>query len=137
MSKYIAALMVLPLLLFFCVQYGVQLKNQYIMTEVENTVYAAKEAAKQEGYFTAEIVSDMKQEIAVQAGVEETQIIVNVTTTPKYRENSFDKRDLIAYSVGVPIKSIIAAHKMWGIGDADNQMIYTVHGVVGSERLRE
>lgn len=137
MSKYIAGLIVLIFLAPCFSQYVVETKNNHSISLCESVVYAAKEQAKQEGYFTPEIIDNMKSEIAKIFKIEKGEIIVNVTTTPKYRMNEFDERELISYEIGVPIKKIIGANSSWGISDEDNQMIRYIRGSVASEKNYE
>lgn len=136
MNQYIAACFVLPLLLIFIVQYGLQVQNNYHLTQFQSIVEAAKEEAKQEGYFSEKIIQQMKKNIKeVYKEIDESEIVVDVTTTPKYRVNRFDEKELIQYKIGIPIKRIMAANHLWGISDEENQMMYYVKGFVASERL--
>ncbi|WP_312648907.1 hypothetical protein [Aminipila sp.] len=76
------------------------------------------------------MISDIKD-----VGFDEDDITVNVTKVPKYRTETFDDRELINYEVGVKINKKIAANKLFGISDEENQGIYIVHGAVASEKL--
>ncbi len=134
MKELVAFLICIPLLAPYMSQYTIQIVNDTQMDRVETIVNTAKEQARQEGYFTNSIIGNMTAEIK-KAGFDEDEITVNVTTVPKYRTETFDERELIEYEVGVKIKKKIAANRLFGISDEDNQGIFTVRGAVASERL--
>lgn len=138
MSNYIAAFFVLILVVIFPVQYGLQIVNHHTITGFQSIVETAKEEAKQDGYFTPEGIEKMKSEItASYKDVKSSEIVVNVTTVPKYRTDSFDKRELISYEVGVPIDKIMAGGGILGIPADENRKMYYVHGQVASEKIIE
>lgn len=134
MAKYIATAIILPLLLVFVMQYGLEVKNDTIISRAENIVYSAKEEAKQQGRFTPDIIERMKGSLT-KLGVSDSEIIIEVTTTPKYRTDTFDERELIEYKVGIPIKQLVAANSILGISDEANKRIHYVSGSTASELL--
>jgi hypothetical protein len=135
-NNFIAAAIVLPILLFFVPQFALQTENMHNMEALSAIVEVSKEEARQEGYFTSDIINKMRADIAAEfKRVSPSEIIVNVTTTPKYRTDIFDKRELIEYSVGVPLKKLLAANKLFGISDADNKAMIYLKGSIASERL--
>lgn len=134
MKELIALFICAPLLLSFLPQYANQMKNNRNMDRVDTIVASAKEEARQAGYFTNEITEHMVDEIE-KLGFSEDEILVDVTTTPKYRTDAFDTRELIKYKVGVHIEKKIAANYLFGISDAENSGTYYVQGTVTSERL--
>ena len=135
MSKYIALAAAVVILMSFVLQYPVEQRNHHNKSQFEVIVNSAKEEARQAGYFTPDIISRMKSNISKKFKIDESEIIVNATTTPKYRTNEFDERELIEYQVGVPIKKILATNTLWGVSDGDNQTIHYVSGAVPSEAL--
>lgn len=138
MNNFIAVILVLPFLLFFPLQYGVQTQNHYHITQFQNAVATAKEEARQAGYFTPEIINKLKINLRESCkDLEEDEIEINVTTTPRYRKTYFDERELIEYEISIPIKRLTAANKLFGISDADNRTSYTLRGTIASERLAE
>ena len=105
MKQLIVLAAVLPLLLLFMTQYCLDQKNSRIMSVFQQQVYAAKEEAKQEGYFTDEICEDLRVGLADSLGVEPESVVIDATKTKQYRINYFDgsgERGLIRYKVSVP-----------------------------------
>lgn len=134
MQELIAFFLCIPLLLSFVPQYANEMKNSRNMDRVDTIVNSAKEEARQAGYFTDEITDNMVDRI-VELGFEEDEVIVKVTEIPKYRTETFDRRELIEYEVGVPIEKKIAANGLFGISDEDNRGTYYTRGEVTSEKL--
>jgi hypothetical protein len=135
-NNFIAIALVLPILLFFVPQYALQVEVRHNLATLEAIVETAKEEAGQEGRFTDAIINKMKDEIVSEfRNVSASEIEVDVTTTPKYRTDTFDHRELINYRVGVPVKKLTAANKFFGISDADNRTVFRIKGSVASERL--
>ncbi|MDD4566029.1 MAG: hypothetical protein PHE79_11220 [Eubacteriales bacterium] len=138
MTKFIALACVLPLLAFFILQYSLDIKNSHIKGNAETIVVAACEQAKQEGCFTPEIIESMKMEFE-KAGIDSDKVIIGdgTTTTPKYRTDEFDSREMIDYKIGVPIDNIFAAQSFFGLTDEENSYIKYYFGKLASERLNE
>lgn len=134
MKELIACCIIIPLLLSIVSQYGLQVKNDRNMNRVDNIVNSVKEEAREKGCFTDDLISNMTQSIE-SLGFSSVEITIDVTTTPIYREDEFDENNLIEYSVGVPIKKIIAANDLFGIADDENKTTYYVKGNVTSELL--
>lgn len=134
MKELIASCVVLPLLLSMIPQYGIDVGNDRTMNRVDNIVHSAKETAREDGCFTSENINTMTERLE-ELGFTSDEITVTVTTNPVYRKDSFDEKNMIDYSVGVPIKKIIAANEFFGIADDENKMIYYVTGSVASELL--
>jgi len=122
------------MLLPFIPQFALQMKNDRNMDRVDTIVNAVKEEARQEGYFTGSMIGRMKSDIMA-LGFKEDEINIDVTTSPKYRIESFDSRELINFDVSIVIEKKIAANRLFGISDEDNKGIYHVKGAVTSERL--
>jgi hypothetical protein len=136
LNNFIAIAVVLPILLFFVPQYALQIEVRHNISALEAIVETAKEEAAQEGMFTNTVINKMKNEIAAEfRDVSVSEIQADVTVTPKYRTDTFDHRELINYSVGVPIKKLTAANGFFGISDADNSTVFYIKGSVASERL--
>jgi len=137
MSKYLVLAASVVILLSFVMQYGIEQRNHYNLVSFETTVNSTREEAKQAGAFTTDIIARMKEKIAEQFDVDESEIIVNVSAAKKYRTNEFDEREVIEYEVGIPLDKLIASNKLWGVSDEDNKTIHYVRGVVPSEALEE
>lgn len=102
-----------------------------------NIVETHSQQARQEGYFTNEITASLKKEIESKLYIPQSEIMVKVTNTPKYRTSTFNQNEMISYEVKVPIKKIIAMSSFLGIDDDDNMYWYKVDGEVSSEKLVE
>ena len=137
MKQLIVLMAVLPLMLVFIMQYAFEQHNSSNVNKLQNCIYTAKEQAKQDGYFKDETIQALKAEIAETFGIEETEVLFEGTTVPKYRVNQFDERELIYYKIGVPISKLMAGTKLFGIKAGDNQMIYTIENYTASERLSD
>lgn len=134
MKQIIVMAAVLILLLTFPLQYALEQRNYYNLSQFQKIVYTSKEQARVKGYFSNDIVDDLKAKImATFKDIDESEIIIEVTQTPKYRTDDFDDRELIHYKIGVPIKRIIAANGLWGISDSDNASYYIIDDYIASE----
>ncbi len=135
MKDLIVLMAVLLILLPFPLQYALEEYNHHQKAEVQSYVYSAKEKARQEGYFTTEIKTELIDKITDNFRITESEIIITTDDTRKYRTNEFDKAELIYYRIEVPIKGIIAAPAIWGVKDADNKAMYTIEGYAASEAI--
>jgi hypothetical protein len=118
-------------------QYGTEQRNQYNITAFETIINSAREEAKQAGAFTPDIINRMTENIANQFDIDGSEITINVSPSKKYRTNEFDERELIEYEIGIPLKELVAANRLWGISDDENRTIHYVRGAVPSEALEE
>lgn len=134
MKELVAFFICIVLTAPFPMQYTLQLVNTSRMDKVESIVNTAKEQARQEGCFTADITDRMISEIK-KSGFKDEDVTVNVTSSPKYRTDSFNENELIHYEVGIKIEKKIAANKVFGISDEENRGTYTIQGAVTSEKL--
>lgn len=135
MKEFIVGISVLLILMFFPLQWVLNQVNHYKIQSVNNIVHNAAQKARIDGYFKESTINEMRSNLASALAIDESRIEINVTTTPKYRFDSFDQREMIAYEVIVPIDSIMAMNRLFGITDADNRYEYTVKGEVPSELL--
>lgn len=135
MKDFIVLIAVLLLLLPFPLQYALEEYNHHLKSEVHSYVNTAKEKAKQIGYFSDEIIEELKDVLNNRLNIKRDDIIIDVTTTPKYRTNEFDERELIYYKVEVPIDRIIAVPYIWGIDQSDNKGTYILEGFISSEAI--
>lgn len=137
MKQFIVLLGVLPIMLVFLFQFTLDQNNSHNIGRFQDLVYASKEEAKQQGCFTNEIRTDLVQKISSEFGIAEQDVELTADAIPKYRTNSFDKRELIYYKVSVPIKQLMAGNKFYGISDEENQTKYTIESWTASELLKE
>ena len=136
MKTFIVTIAAIVLLMVFPMQNVQDIVNSHKIERFDEIVYSASQKARTDGRFTPSNISDMKGKIlAVFPEVAEDELIVNVTTSVKYKRFDFDSRETIDYEIGVPIKKIVSLNKILGIADADNRTDYTIEGYVLSEVL--
>ena len=142
MKQLIVLSAVLPLMLVFLLQFTLDQKNAYNISQFQEIVYTAREEARQEGCFTQDIEGRLKQQVAKSFGIAEEEIQMEATRTVQYRVQSgegFDpngrQRGMIYYKVTVPIHRLMAGHRLFGIKEEENKGTYTVEGYAASERL--
>lgn len=135
MKDFIVLIAVLIILLPFPLQYALEEYNHHQKAEIQSYVYVAKEKAKQKGYFSDNIITELTENISKNFRIDEANIKITVTKTPKYRTNTFSERELIYYKVEVPINRIIAAPSIWGITEQENKTTYIIEGYTSSEAI--
>lgn len=136
MKTFIVTIAAIVLLMVFPMQNVQDIVNSHKIERFDEIVYSASQKARTDGRFTPSNISDMKGKIlAVFPEVAEDELIVNVTTSVKYKRFEFDSRETIDYEIGVPIKKIVSLNKILGIADGDNRTDYTIEGYVLSEVL--
>lgn len=136
MKNFIVMCATTLLMLVFILQSPLDTINNTRIEQFNELVNRATEQARFDGYFTDFNINELKSNILAKfPNLSEGEIIINVTTTPKYRTNEFDEREVINFEIGVPIKKIIALNTLVGISDFDNQYIYKRSGYVLSEVL--
>ena len=137
MKQLIIMSAVMILLMLFPLQYALEQKNYYEISQFQKIVYNAKEQAISAGYFTDAIINDLKANIVAEfKDVEEGELIIEVTKTPKYRTDIFDQREMIYYKIGVPIHKLIAGNRFLGISDEENASYYIIESYAASELVR-
>ncbi len=142
MKQLIVLSAVLPLMLVFLLQFTLDQKNAYNISQFQELVYTAREEARQEGCFTREIEARLKRGIAQAFQIPEADIAMDATRTVQYRVQSgagFDpngrRRGMIYYEVTVPIRQLMAGRRLFGIREEENRGTYTLKGYAVSERL--
>ena len=123
------------ILMFFPLQFTNDNLNSLRITAFKNIVHSADQKARTDGCFTEDNITDMKQKLCMVFDVSESEITLDLTTTVKYRIDAFDKREMIHYKVGVPIKKVIAMNKFFNISDENNKTTFYDQGDVASEVL--
>ena len=134
MKQFIVLIAVLPIMLFFLLQFTLEYKNSKVIGMVQDIVYTAKEEAKQKGYFSQELIEKIKLDISIAADLDPEEIIVEADQIIRYRYSQGRDR-LIYYRVSVPIKRIMAGNKLFGISDEENNYIYTIDSYTASEKI--
>ncbi|MBE6032280.1 MAG: hypothetical protein IJO79_03560 [Firmicutes bacterium] len=138
MKQLIVLAGVLPLLLVFMMQYTLDQRNNAQISWLQDQVYTVKEQAKQEGYFTPEMVDDLRMAISERLEIEPQEVQISATGTPQYRTNEFEetqRRGIIRYRIEVPMKQLMAGGSLFGISKEANQGTYVIEGITASERL--
>lgn len=136
MKQFIITLVLLPFLMFFPFQHLLDSLNHSKTRAFDNIVQESVQAARIEGYFTSENINNLRSNLARVFYINESRIIINVTTIPKYRGKTFDETEFIDYEIIVPVENIIAMPQFWGYGESTNKVDYPARGSVGSERLQ-
>lgn len=134
MKQFIVLLAVIPILMFFMLQMGLDQKNSQITTIIQACVYSAKEEAKQEGCFTSEIVEKLKNDISKLTGIDKSCISIEADDEVKYRHATGDDR-LINYKISVYIDNIMVGGEMCGIEDSENGYDYVIESYTASEKI--
>ncbi len=137
MKEYIVGFAIFLILMFFPLQWTINQINHYKIQTVNNIVYNAAQKARTDGYFKDYNINEMINKIIEALDVDSSQIRVDVTTTPKYRFDNFDNREMIQFEIGIPIDEVIAMQTFFTIEDDINGYEYIVKGEVPSELLIE
>ncbi|MGI6752415.1 MAG: hypothetical protein ACOX4U_07430 [Anaerovoracaceae bacterium] len=138
MKQLIVLISVLPILLIFLAQYTLDQKNSAMVSQFQEEVYAAKEQARQEGYFSDEIRHSLKERLHSKLGIDYEDIEIEATDSRQYRVNHFDSvtgRGIIHYKISIPIERLMAGGKLMGLEAKENRGRYTIEGTAASERL--
>lgn len=141
MKQFIVLIAVFLILMVVFLQVPLETVNYGKKNAVEFYVTNAKEKAKQEGCYTEEILTEMKENISKKVHIDPAEIIIGNKTTRessvKYRTNIYDKREEIYIKVSVPFKKIIAANSFLGVSDKNNKGYFIIEEVTTSERIME
>ena len=136
MKTFIVTVAAIILLMVFPMQNVLDIVNSHKIERFDEIVYSACQKARTSGRFTESNISEMKDSILAEfPDVSEDEIIIDVTTSMKYKRFEFDSRETINYKIGIPIKKIVSLGKILGIKDEDNRTDYVMEGYVLSEAL--
>ncbi len=136
MKTFIVTIAAVVLLMVFPMQNVQDIVNSHKIERFDEIVYSATQKARTDGRFTSSNISQLKGKILeVFPEVAEDELIVNVTTTIKYKRFEFDSREAIYYEIGVPIKKIVSLNNILGVADEDNRTDYIIKEYVLSEVL--
>ena len=136
MKTFIVTIAAVILLMLFPMQNVQDIVNSHKIERFDEIVYSACQRARTEGRFTESNISQLKSDILSEfPDVSEDEIIIDVTTSMKYKRFEFDSREAINYRIGVPIKRIVNLGRFLGIKDEDNRFSYIMEGYVLSEAL--
>ena len=136
MKTFIVTIAAVILLMIFPMQNVQDIVNSHKIERFDEIVYSACQKARTDGRFTQSNISQLKSDILSELpDVSEDEIIMDVTTSMKYKRFEFDSREAIRYRIGVPIKRIVNLGRFLGIKDEDNRFNYIMEGYVLSEAL--
>ena len=136
MKTFIVTIAAVILLMVFPMQNVQDIVNSHKIERFDEIVYVACQRARTDGRFTDSNISQLKSDILSEfPDVSEDEIIIDVTTSMKYKRFEFDSREAINYRIGVPIKRIVNLGRFLGINDEDNRFTYIMEGYVLSEAL--
>ena len=136
MKTFIVTIAAVILLMVFPMQNVQDIVNSHKIERFDEIVYSACQKARTDGRFTESNISQMKESILLEfADISGDEIIIDVTTSMKYKRFEFDSREAINYRIGIPIKKIVNLGKFLGIKDEDNRFNYIMEGYVLSEAV--
>jgi len=136
MKTFIVTIAAVILLMVFPLQNVQDIVNSHKIERFDGIVYSACQKARTYGRFTESNISQLKSDILAEfPDVSEDEIIIEVTTSMKYKRFEFDSREIIDYRIGIPIKRVVNIGKFLGIEDKDNRFDYIIEGYVLSEAV--
>ena len=136
MKTFIVTIAAVILLMVFPMQNVQDIVNSHKIERFDEIVYSACQRARTDGRFTDSNISQLKSDILSEfPDVSEDEIIIDVTTSMKYKRFEFDSREVIDYRIGVQVKRIVNLGRFLGIKDEDNRFTYIMEGYVLSEAL--
>jgi len=136
MKTFIVTIAAVILLIVFPLQNVQDIVNSHKIERFDEIVYSACQKARTDGRFTESNISQLKSDILAEfPDVSEDEIIIEVTTSMKYKRFEFDAREAINYKIGIPIKRVVNLGKFLGIEDEDNRASYIMEGYVLSEAV--
>ena len=136
MKTFIVTIAAVILLMVFPLQNVQDIVNSHKIERFDEIVYSACQKARTDGRFTESNISQLKSDILAEfPDISEDEIIIEVTTSMKYKRFEFDAREAINYKIGIPIKRVVNLGKFLGIEDEDNRFDYIMEGYVLSEAV--
>jgi len=136
MKTFIVTIAAVILLMVFPMQNVQDIVNSHKIERFDEIVYSACQKARTDGRFTNSNISQIKNSILSEfPDISEDEIIIDVTTSMKYKRFEFDDREVINYRIGIPIKRVVNLGKFLGIEDEDNRFNYIMEGYVLSEAV--
>ena len=134
MKIFIVTIAAVILIMVFPMQNVQDILNSRKIERFDGIVYAACQKARTDGRFTESNISQLKSDIIAQfPEIGEDEIIIEVTTSMRYKRFEFDSRETIEYRIGIPIKRMVNMGRFLGIEDEENSFNYILEGYVLSE----
>jgi len=136
MKTFIVTIAAVILLMVFPMQNVQDIVNSHKIERFDEIVYSSCQKARTDGRFTESNISQLKSDILAEfPDVSEDEIIIEVTTSMKYKRFEFDAREAINYKIGIPIKRVVNLGKFLGIEDENNRTSYIMEGYILSEAV--
>ena len=127
MKQFIVMCATLPIMLGLIIQCCLTQINFSHVSAAKQIVAQQEAVAKENGCFTN------TQSIAEILECNEEEITVNAVMTPKYKQSTYSKEDLITIHVEAPVKKLMVPTL---IGGANNSGIMRISDSFASEKLR-
>ena len=132
MKQFIVLLAAVPILLLFLLQFSLEQENSIKIAIITDTVYAAKEQAKQNGGFDKE---SLRKQLADKLGVDPSDISIEAPDMYTVRRIEPDgSRGVIHYKVLVPMDNISAGDRYFGLKN-ERRYAYVIESSAPSEYL--
>jgi hypothetical protein len=136
MKTFIVTIAAVILLMVFPMQNVQDILNSHKIERFDEIVYSACQKARTDGRFTDSNILQLKSDILAEfPDIGQDEIIIEVTTSMKYKRFEFDSRETINYRIGIPIKRVVNMGKFLGIEDDKNRFDYFIEGYVLSEAV--
>lgn len=123
------------LFFFFPLQYVLNFTNANIRINADRISNQYIQQSRTVGYWTNDMITNLKNELATKLNIAATDITITVTQTPKYRLDAFDEREFIDYEIIVPVPRILAMANYFDLSPAENRTVYPIVGKAPSEVL--
>src|SRR4030042_4171082 len=108
MKTFIVTIAAVIILMVFPMQNVQDIVNSHKIERFDEIIYSACQKARTDGRFSESNISQMKESILSEfADVSEDEIIIEVTTSMKYKKFEFDSRETINYWISIPIKRVV------------------------------
>ena len=137
MKQFIVMAAVLPILLVFLIGFSEIQQQGAVIDAVDDTVYAAKEMAKQEGCFSKKVQDWLKTELCRRIkSLERDSIIIGsgTDTRPVPRAGIDGSSGLIRYRISVPVPARRAG-ALLGVRQDEKPKYYVIDSCTSSEYL--
>jgi hypothetical protein len=121
MKQFIALLAVLPLMLGLLMQIGLAQRNFTLTVRAESIARDLREAATEAGGFSDALCAEAAAKFADAAGVAPGDIAITADETP-------DDDGVARYRVAIPVRRLVAAPALFGVGNSDNSGVYVIEG---------
>ena len=135
MKQFIVTAAVLPLLIAFLVAFGEIQEQNVIIAAIDDTVYAAKELARQEGCFSEKVQDYLRSQLCKRIkGLKENDVIIGskTDTVPVFRAGLGGSSGLIRYQVSVAVPAGRSG-KLIGVRQRENKPYYVIDSFTVSE----